>query len=114
MKGFVALALLCFGSAHAAIRYTEARIIEIEASDTSIYVFLEVLSGDAPPLGNGGTNSLPNRPYLTLATNATEVGSRKQMLSAAFLAYSTDSVVRLRWDDASVTPDKVEYMLVRK
>ena len=114
LHALAALALFCFGSAHAAIRYTEARIVEIETSDTSIFMFLEVLSGDAPPVGNGGTNSLPNRPYLTLATNATDVGNRKQMLSAAFLAYSTDSVVRLRWDDASATPDKVEYMLVRK
>lgn len=112
-KGFIAAGLLCFGSAHATIRYTDAQIIEIETSDTQIFLFLQVLSGDAPPLGNGGTNSLPNRPYLTLANTAAEVESRKHMLAAALTAQTTGAVVRIRWDDASVTPDRVEYMLVR-
>ncbi|MBM0105758.1 hypothetical protein JM946_13535 [Steroidobacter sp. S1-65] len=113
-KGFVAAGLLCFGSAHATIRYTEAQIIEIETGETQISLFLQVLSGDAPPLGNGGTNSPPNRHYLTLASTAIEVESRKHMLAAALMAQTTGAVVRFRWDDASATPDRVEYMLVRE
>jgi hypothetical protein len=72
-NGSIVAGLLCFGSANATIRYTEARIIEIETTDTQIFLFLEFLSDDAPPLGNGGSNSLPNRSYLTLANTAAEI-----------------------------------------
>lgn len=37
-------------------RYTEARIDQIETSEGAIIVFLEFLSGDTPPLGNGLSN----------------------------------------------------------
>jgi hypothetical protein len=50
----IAAGLLCVGSAQAAIRYTETQIIEIETSDTQIYLFLQLLGGDAPPLGMAG------------------------------------------------------------
>jgi hypothetical protein len=109
----IAAGLLCAGSAQATIRYVEARIIEIETSDTQIYLFLQLLSGDAPPLGNGGTNSLPNRYYLKLADTSTEIAARKHMLASAITAQTTGATVRIRWDDASVTPDRVDYLLVR-
>ena len=109
----LAAGLLCVGTANAAIRYTEARILEIETSDTQIYLFLELVSGDAPPLGNGGTNSLPNRHYLRLANTPDEINNRKHMLASALSAQTTGAVVRIRWDDASATPDRVEYLLVR-
>lgn len=112
-KALIAVGMLCFGQAHATVRYTEARIIEIETSDQEIYLFLEILSGDAPPVGNGGTNSLPNRPYLFLATNATEIANRKHMLASALAAHSTGAVVRIRWDDASTPANRVEYLLTR-
>jgi hypothetical protein len=113
-KAFIAAGLLGAGGAQAAVKYTDAQIIEIETSDTAIYLFFQVVSGDAPPLGNGGTNSLPNRPYLRLANTAAEIESRRHMLASAIAAQTTGAVVRIRWDDASATPDRVEYMLVRQ
>jgi len=108
-----ALGLLAAGTAQAVTRYTDARIVEIETGDEQIHLFLEVLGGDSPPLGNGGTNLTPNRPYLMLATSATEVTNRKHMLASALTAYSTGAVVRIRWEDATATPNRVEYFLIR-
>ena len=112
-KTFITAGLLSFGNAQATVRYTDAQIIEIEVSDTQIFVFFQVISGDVPPLGNGGTNSLPNRPYLTLVGTAAEVASRKHMLATALAAKTSGATVRVRWDDTSATPDRVEYLLVR-
>ena len=109
----IALGMLWIAEAHATVRYTDARIIEIETSDQEIYLFLQVLSGDAPPLGNAGTNSMPERPYLFLATNPTEIETRKHMLASALAAHTTQAVVRIRWDDASTPPNRVEYLLIR-
>ena len=108
-----AMSMLAAGAAQATIRYTDARIIEIETSEEQIHLFLEVLGGDAPPLGNGGTNMVPDRPYLMLANSAAELENRKHMYAAALAAHSAGAVVRIRWDDASVTPNRVEYFLIR-
>lgn len=113
INAILAAGLLCTASAQATVRYTEAQIIEIETSDTQIYLFLELVSGDTPPLGNAGTNALPERRYLKLANSAAEIETRKHMLASAIAAQMTAAVVRLRWDDASATPDKIDYMLVR-
>lgn len=113
LKSAAVLALLFVGSAHATVRYTNARISEIETSEGEIYLFLEVLSGDAPPTGNAGTNLPPDRPYLMLATTATEILNRKHMVAAALTAHSTGATVRIRWDDAGATPNRVEYFLLQ-
>lgn len=113
-KALVGAGLLCFGSAQAAIRYTDAQIIEIESSEQQIHLFLNVLSGDAPPMGNGGTNSAPDRPYLMLANTSTEIEARKHMLATAMMAHASGARVRLRWDDASATPNRVEFLLIRQ
>lgn len=109
-----ALGLLGVGTVHAVTRYTDARIIEIETSEQQIHLFLEVIGGDTPPSGNGGTNLPPDRPYVMLANTAEEIAVRKHLLAAALSAHATGAVVRIRWEDAGATPNRVEYFLVRQ
>jgi hypothetical protein len=113
LHAMFAMSLLAAGAAQATDRYTDARILEIETGVQQIHLFLEVLGGDAPPLGNGGTNLLPNRPYLMLANTAAEIAERKHMYAAALAAHAAGAIVRIRWDDAAVTPNRVEFFLVR-
>jgi hypothetical protein len=96
--------------AFATDRYTEARIYQIETSDLGIYVFLQVVSGDAPPQGNGGSNEPLSKPYLILAASAQEIESRKTLIASAFVALTANTVVRLRWDD---TNSRITHFLVR-
>jgi len=79
-----ALGLLGVGTVHAVTRYTDARIIEIETSEQQIHLFLEVIGGDTPPSGNGGTNLPPDRPYVMLANTAEELAVRKHLLPRRF------------------------------
>lgn len=113
-KAFIAAGLLCFGSAQAAVRYTDAQVIEIETGDLQIHLFLPLQDGDAPPMVNGSTNSTPNRPYLLLANTAIEIAVRKHMLAEAMMAHASGARVRIRWDDAGATPNRVEYLLIRE
>jgi hypothetical protein len=113
-KYVVALTALFALPANAALRYTEAHISAIETHETTIYLFLDVVSGDAPPLGNAGTNEPGGRPYLLLANSATDILNRKHELAAALVALTQGSSVRIRWDDAGTYANQVEYMLVRR
>ena len=93
-------------------RYTEARITQFETNDAGIIVFLQVVSGDAPPMGNGGSNEAV-KPYLILASTAEDVAARKHYQAAALVAMTNGTVVRFRWDDAGVNANRVWVMLVR-
>jgi hypothetical protein len=104
--------LLSSGPVLAVERYTEARITQLETNDAGMYVFLQVVSGDAPPVGNGGSNESV-KPYLILANSAEDVAARKHYLAAALVAMTTGTVVRFRWDDAGVNANRVWVMLVR-
>jgi hypothetical protein len=94
----------------AADRYTEARILQVETSDFGIYVFLQVVSGDAPPVGNGGSNEPLSKPYLIVSTSSQEAESRKAMLANVMVALTTGTTVRLRWDDTNA---RISHLLVR-
>jgi hypothetical protein len=96
--------------AHAAERYTEARITQVETGEIYVSLFLSVVSGDAPPVGNGGSNEPVTKPFLVLANSATDIANRKHMLSAALLAYAQGSVLRFRWED---TDSRIMVMLTR-
>jgi hypothetical protein len=105
----IALAAMC-GNAMAADRYTEALVSQVETSDYGAYLFLQVVSGDAPPAGNGGSNEPLSKPYLILATSAQELESRKAWLAGVFVAMTSGTVVRFRWDD---TTNRITHILVR-
>ena len=107
-----ALALLNT-AAHAVERYTEARIAQVETSDASIVVFLDSVTGDSPPIGNGGSNEAINKPHLFIANSATDIASRDHMLGSALLALSLGSMIRFRWEDAGANAGRVVVMLVR-
>jgi hypothetical protein len=94
-------------------RYTEARITQIETSETAIFVFLQVVSGDAPPTGNGGSNEPAIKPYLVLANSVEDLAARKHYQAAALVAMTNGTVVRFRWDDAGPNANRVMVMLVR-
>jgi len=115
MKHRSALFLLLIsasGTLFATERYTEARITQVDASEASIVLFLQVVSGDATPTGNGGSNE-SIKPYLVLANTAETIASRKHLLSAGLLAMTLGTVVRFRWDDAVPAPGWIVVMLVR-
>ena len=97
-------------SAVAADRYTEARITQIETSDSGIYVFLQIVSGDAAPVGNGGSNEPLSKPYLILSASQQDADARKPMIASAFVALNTGAVVRFRWDD---TNSRITHLLAR-
>lgn len=105
---------LMAGSANAAERYTEARIFQIETSELGTYLFLEAVSGDAPPSGNGGTNEPLSKPYLLLARTAQEQDARKPMLACALVGLTQGTTLRFRWDDAGTTPYLITHILVRR
>ena len=108
----LALMLVCgtsFGTEH----YTEARITQVDASDAGIVFFLQVVSGDTPPVGNGGSNEPVSKSFLALANTPETIASRKHLLSAAFVAMSAGTIVRFRWDDAGPYPGWILVMLVR-
>lgn len=105
--------LLVSGIANAAERYTEARILQVETSDNSIIVFLDVVSGDTPPHGNGGSNE-SIKPYLLLANSPSDIANRNHVLATALMAHSAGSVVRFRWEDAGANAGRVVVMLLRQ
>jgi hypothetical protein len=109
---FLPALLLVLSSAPATSveRYTEARISQVETSDLAIFVFLDMVSGDAPPVGNGGSNEPLSKPYLFLAISAEEVEARQHLLASAFVALAAGTVVRFRWDDAN---NRITHMLLR-
>jgi len=94
-------------------RYTEARILQIETSELGIYVFLQPVSGDATPAGNGGSNEPLSKPYLILA-DANNMAARKHMIASAHVALTTGTVVRFRWDDAGSLPNLITHLLLRQ
>jgi hypothetical protein len=104
--------LLGSGPVLAVERYTEARITQMETGESVIWLFLEVVSGDAPPTGNGGSNESV-KPYLILANSLEDLNARKHYQAAALVAMTTGTVVRFRWDDAGVNANRVWVMLVR-
>jgi hypothetical protein len=108
----ILLTIIC-GPAFATLRYTEARIVQIETSDLGIYVFLEYVSGDALPAGNGGTNEPLSKPYLILA-DSSNLPSRDHMIASAMLALTSNTMVRFRWDDAGSTPSLISHLLLRQ
>lgn len=113
MKFKIAVAaLLAFaaGPLFAADRYTEARVYQVEASELGMYVYLQVISGDAPPVGNGGSNEPVNKPYLILTSSPQDLEARKALVTSAFVALTTGSLVRFRWDD---TTNRITHLLVR-
>jgi hypothetical protein len=81
----VFLALSCCVNVLAAEQYTEAKIAQIEPGDASIYLFLDVVSGAPPPVGNSGSNESINKPYLALATTVADVASRQHFLQPHWL-----------------------------
>ena len=113
--GFVLILVsLLAGTANATERYTEAKITQIEPGDNQILLFLQVVSGDAPPNGNGASNEPFNKPYLFLANSASDIASRAHFLATALLAHSQQSVVRIRWEDAGVNANRVMVLLLRQ
>jgi hypothetical protein len=109
----IALLALACGTAAATERYTEARIFQIETSDASVVAFLEVVSGEAPPIGNGGSNESFSKPMLLLANSATDITARNHLLGSAFVAMTQGTVVRFRWEDAGTNAGRVIVMLIR-
>jgi hypothetical protein len=109
---FAVLVLVANGPALAAERYTEARITQIETSESNVLLFLQVVAGDPPPAGNGGSNE-SIKPYLMLANSPTDLAERKHLVANAFVALTTGSTVRFRWDDSTPEPGYVVVMLVR-
>jgi hypothetical protein len=105
-------AMLCgiVTQTYAAERYTEARITQIEVSDETIVVFLAVASGDAPPMGNSGSNEPVSKPYLYLANSSTDIANRRHFLAAALTAQTLGTIARFRWED---TNSRVTVMLAR-
>lgn len=109
---FLVLMFVC-GTASATVRYTEARITQVETSDAGIYFFLQFVSGDAPPTGNGGSNEPVTKSYLILANSADDIPLRQHLLASGLVALSLGTVVRFRWDDAGPDPTLITHMLVR-
>src|SRR5688572_853834 len=101
--------LLSSGPALAVERFTEARITQFETSESGIILFLQVVSGDAPPVGDGGSNEAV-KPYLLLANSLEDIAARRHYQAAALVAMTTGSVVRFRWDDAGVNANRVWVM----
>lgn len=97
----------------AAEHYTEARITQIETGPTTVVFFVQVVSGDAFPTGNAGSNEPVTKSYVYLASSAEDVAARKHMLSNAFMALTKNSLVRFRWEDSGSTGAYVVTMLVR-
>ncbi len=95
------------------VRFTEARISQVESSDIGIIVFLQVISGDAPPTGNGGTNEPLTKSYLMLANSNEDANARKHLYAAALVALAQGTVVRFRWEDAGPNPSRITHILVR-
>jgi hypothetical protein len=102
----------CCSPASAAERYTEARIRGIEAYDLNTVVFLEYISGDGLPQGNGGSNGA-NQPFLLLANSPADIINRKHFLAAALLAQAQSASVRIRWEDAGENANRIIVLLVR-
>jgi hypothetical protein len=115
MKTSSSLAILFLfagGPTLAAERYTEARITQIETSESNVLLYLQVVAGDPPPTGNGGSNE-SIKPYLMLANSPTDIAERKHLVANAIVALTTGSTVRFRWDDSTPEPGYVVVMLVR-
>lgn len=99
--------------AKAVERYTEARITQIDMSDNTIVLFLEVVSGEAVPIGNGGSNE-SMKPFLMLASSAADIESRKHFLAAALMAQTQGSIMRFRWEDAGTNANRIVVLLLRQ
>jgi hypothetical protein len=106
---------LTFGvmPAQAVERYTDARITQLDMSDNTIVLFLEVISGEAVPIGNGGSNE-SNKPFLMLANSAADIESRKHFLAAALMAQTQGSIMRFRWEDAGTNANRIVVLLLRQ
>ena len=107
------LMFACCSSTFATERYTEARITGIEAYDQNILVFLQYISGDGLPQGNGGTNGTI-QPFLFLANSPTDITNRKHFLATALLAQAQNASVRIRWEDAGANANRIIVLLARQ
>lgn len=96
-----ALFFSCAGIAGATERYTDARIAQVETSENTIIVFLEFLSGDTPPLGNGLSNQPTAHYWLYIAGASGEIPGRRHMFASALVAQSRSTDVRIRWEDST-------------
>ena len=106
------LAFTC-GTAFGTERYTEARITQVDAHETGITLFLQIVSGDATPTGNGGSNEPLEKPYLVLANSPETIAARRHLLSACLVALTLGTTVRFRWEDAASVPGWITVILVR-
>jgi hypothetical protein len=115
LAAFLAGAVMfaCLSSASATERYTEARITGIEAYDLNIVVFLQYVSGDGLPQGNGGTNG-SIQSFLFLANSPTDITNRKHFLATALLAQAQNASVRIRWEDAGANANRIVVLLTRE
>jgi hypothetical protein len=114
LNALTAMLALAAGTASATERYTEARIIQIEASETAVLVFLQLLSGDSPPLGNGLTNQPVNQHWLFLANSSTDITNRRHLVASALTAHALGSEVRIRWEDAGTDANRIVALLTRE
>lgn len=114
LAGFLASCVMfaCCSSACAAERYTEARITGIEAYDLNIVVFLQYISGDGLPQGNGGINGAIQS-FLFLANSPTDITNRRHFLATAMLAQAQNASVRIRWEDAGANANRIIVLLTR-
>jgi hypothetical protein len=110
----VTLALLASTAVNATERYTEGRIIQVETSDVGVLVFLQLTSGDAPPLGNGLTNQPVSQHWLYLANSATDIGNRKHLLASALSAHAIGAPVRIRWEDSGMNANRIVALLAKE
>jgi hypothetical protein len=67
---------------------------QVETGETGIILFLQHVSGDGLPSGNGGTNEPGTKPYLMLANTVEGIAARKHLLANALVALTQGSLVR--------------------
>ena len=106
----LALGLALLSQASGAVEhFTEAVITQVETSDLNILVFLQYVSGDALPQSDGGTNE-GQKPFLFVANSTADIPNRKHVFTAAIVAQTQRTQVRIRWDD---TNNRIVSMLLR-
>ncbi|TDF41393.1 hypothetical protein EYS14_00595 [Alteromonadaceae bacterium M269] len=107
------LALFSFTS-QADIQYVDAKIQRVEVCDAgggTITAYLSEVSGTTPSTSNGCSNDQV-LPFVRIATSQAEFESKAIMVSVALTAFSTDSTVRIRYDDSQ--SNKVNSLTINK
>lgn len=108
------MTLAAAAAANATERYTEARIIQIETSESAVLVFLQLISGDTPSLGNGLTNQPASQYWLYLANSSTDITNRQHLLASALAAHARGSDVSIRWEDSGADANRIVALLARE